>query len=140
MRPMINNKPESVTQKAVGAIKWSALMEVMPRAISSIVFLLLVRLLTPEDFGVMSAAMTVIGFSQIFWDIGLGKALIQTKEKPEKAANVVFWTNLLFGIVVYKGLLIMAPWLVAFFDSPASISVFRILGLQIVIDSLASVQ
>ena len=134
------NQPESVTQKAVGAIKWSALMEVVPRAISPIVFLVLARLLTPEDFGMMSTALIVISFSQIFWDAGLGKALVQIKEKPEEAANVVFWTNLGLGIVTYIVLFLAAPWLAAFFNSIASRSVFRVLGLQVLIASLASVQ
>ena len=137
---MFINKPESVTQKAVGAIKWLALMEVVPRTISLIVFLVLARLLTPEDFGVMSAIAGILSFSQLIGDAGLGKALVQVKETPENAADVVFWTSLILGIMIYTVLFLTAPRLATFFRSPASIPVLRVLGLQVVMASLASVQ
>lgn len=140
MKVAIINTPESVTQKAASAVKWSALMEVVARIASPIIFLVLALLLTPEDFGVVSTATIVISFSQLFWDAGLGKALVQTKEMIEKAANVVFWTNLILGIVTYVVLFLTAPWLAVFFNSPASMPVLRVLGLQVVIASLASVQ
>jgi O-antigen/teichoic acid export membrane protein len=134
------NTFEPVTQKAAGSVKWSALMEVVSRTASPIMFVILARLLTPEDFGVVSIAMIAISFSQMFWDAGLEKALIQTKEVPEKAADVVFWTNLVLGIVTYIILFLIAPWLATFFNSPASMPVLRVLGLQVVIASLTSVQ
>jgi len=43
----------------------------------------------------------VISFSQIFWDAGLGKALIQRQGDVEKTANIVFWTNTVLGAIVY---------------------------------------
>ena len=137
---MIINKSESVTQKSVSAVKWSTLMELVSRVGSPIVFLVLARLLTPEDFGVVSTAMIVVSFSQIFWDAGLGKALVQTTETLEYAANVVFWTNLGLGIVICTVLFLAAPWVAAFFNSPSLTPVFRVLGLQLVMASLASVQ
>jgi len=103
-------------------------------------FVILARLLTPEDFGVVSTAMIAISFSQMFWDAGLEKALIQTKEVPEKAAEVVFWSNLVLGMVTYVALFLIAPWLATFFNSPASMPVLRVLGLQVVIASFTSVQ
>lgn len=139
MRVAIINQPESVIQQAASAVKWSTLMEVVARIASPIVFLILARLLTLEDFGVVSVATIVISFSQLFWDAGLGKALVQTQETIEKAANVVFWTNLVLGILIYIVLFLVAPWLAVFFNSPASMPVLRVLGLQVVIASLASV-
>ena len=59
------------------ALKWSFLSELASKLIQPIVFVVLARLLTPEDFGVMSAALMVMAFSQIFWEAGMGKALIQ---------------------------------------------------------------
>ena len=132
--------PKKATHKAIDSFKWSALMEVVSRTAAPIIFIILARLLTPDDFGVVATAMIAISFAQMFWDAGLSKALIQTKEDPDNAADIVFWTNLVLGIVIYLLLFLAAPWLALFFQSPASGPVLRVLGLQIVLASLMSVQ
>ena len=130
----------AILAKLTHSLKWSALVEIVSRTASPIVFLILARLLTPEDFGAVAVAMIPISFSQMFWDAGLSKALIQTKAAPEAAANVVFWTNLVMGLVLYLALCLAAPWIAAFFDSRSSIPLLRVLGLQIVLASFGSVQ
>ena len=115
-------------------------MEVVSRTAGPIIFVVLARLLTPDDFGVMATAMIAISFSQMFWDAGLSKALIQTKAAPEEAAHVVFWTNVILGLLIYLLLFIATPAIALFFKSPASGPVLRVLGLQIILASLTSVQ
>jgi len=60
--------------------------------------MILAFLLTPTDFGIVATAMIVISLTQMLWDAGLSKALVQTRESPEDAAHIVFWTNLLLGL------------------------------------------
>jgi O-antigen/teichoic acid export membrane protein len=131
---------QETTSKATRSVKWSALTEVVSRTASPIILVVLARLLTPDDFGVIATTMIAVSFSQMLWDAGLSKALVQTEEPIETAANVVFWTNILLGIFVYLILLGLAPTIARFFNSPASGPVLRVLGLQIVIGSLTSVQ
>ena len=132
--------PESIIQKAAGSVKWSGLMEVAARTASPLIYLILARLLTPADFGVVAVAMIALNFSQMFWDGGLGKALVQIDEAPEPAANVVFWVNAVMGLVIYAVLFLAAPGIAEFFHSPASLPVLRVLGLLLVINSLSAVQ
>ena len=84
----------------IHSLKWSFLAEFASKTISPLVFIVLARLLTPEDFGVMSAAVMVIAFSQIFWEAGMGKALIQRQTNAEDAANVTFWVNIVLGMLI----------------------------------------
>lgn len=131
---------QNITLKAMSSFKWSALMEVVSRTAAPIIFVILARLLTPDAFGVMATAMIAISFSQMFWDAGLSKALIQTKAAPEEAAHVVFWTNVVLGFLIYLLLFISAPAIASFFKSPASGPVLQVLGVQIILASLTSVQ
>ena len=137
---LVNYSNQNITTKAVGSLKWSALTEIAARTAQPIIFVVLARLLAPTDFGVLATAMIVISFVQMFWDAGLSKALIQTKEVPENAAHVVFWTNLTLGIIIYTLLFAAAPYIAFFFKSPVTEPVLRVLGIQIIIASLASVQ
>jgi O-antigen/teichoic acid export membrane protein len=133
-------KAEAVKIKAIASVKWSALTEVVSRAVTPITFVILARILTPQDFGIIAIAQIAISFCYLFWDAGLQKALIQTREPLEKAANVVFWINLALGLAIYAVLFATAPLLATFFVSPAACAVLRVLGLQIVIGSLSTVQ
>ena len=130
----------TIVQKATRSVKWSALMEVVSRTATPIIMVILARLLTPADFGVVAMAMIAISFAQMFWDAGLSKALIQTNKIADEAAHVVFWTNLILGLIIYALVFITAPGVAVFFNSPHSGPVLRVLGLQIIIASLSTVQ
>lgn len=122
------------------ALKWSFLADVIARILQPLMFLFLARLLTPEDFGVMTAALMVICFSQIFWEAGLGKALIQRQESVTQAANVVFWSNVCLGIVI-STLLVFGASAIAriFFQDGRVTAVVQVMTLQVVFGSACGV-
>ena len=122
------------------ALKWSFLSELASKAISPIVFVVLARLLTPEDFGVMSSALMVISFSQIFWEAGMGKALIQRQTDTDEAANVAFWINMCLGVVIAGLLFITAePIARIFFHDVRVIAVIQVMTIQVFLGAVSSV-
>ena len=123
------------------ALKWSFLSELASKLIQPVVFVVLARLLTPEDFGVMSAALMVMAFSQIFWEAGMGKALIQRQTDIQDAANVAFWVNLALAVMII-GLLYSAasPIALTFFQDARVTAVIQIMTLQVLLGALGSVQ
>lgn len=129
----------SLTHKAIHAFKWSVLGEIASRATGPLIFLVLARILVPEDFGVVAAAMVVISFSQVFSDAGLGKALIQRQDRVEESANVVFWLNLGIGLVIVAILIAAAPLIAGFFHDERIAPVVRVLSLQILLAAFSSV-
>jgi len=137
---MSNATASSIVTRAASSVKWSALTEVVSRTAQPIIFVILARLLSPDDYGVVATASIAITFSQMFWDAGLSKALIQTKEAVVEAADVVFWTNVALGVALYLALFAGASWIAEFFKSPASAPVLRVLALQVLIGSFTSVQ
>jgi len=128
-----------MTHKAIHAFKWSALGEIASRAIGPLVFLVLARLLVPEDFGVVAAATVVISFSQVFSDAGLAKALIQRHDRVEESANVVFWLNLVIGLVIVTFLFFGAHFIADFFHDERIALVVQVLSLQILLAAFSSV-
>lgn len=130
----------SLYQKTTNSIKWSALTIIVPKIINPLVMIALARILAPESFGLLSTAMIVISFSQMFWEAGLSRALIQTSDPIFKVANVVFWSNISLGLIIYVLIFFAAPLLSIYFNSPQSIVVLRVLSLQIVIMSFTTVQ
>jgi len=122
------------------ALKWSFLAELTSKAIQPIVFVVLARMLAPDDFGVMSAALMVIAFSQIFWEAGMGKALIQRQTDIKVAANAAFWINIGLGSVIAGLLVVVAePVAVSVFHDYRVTAVLQVMALQILLGSISSV-
>lgn len=124
----------------IHAFKWSMASEIASKVIQPIVFIVLARLLTPDDFGVMSSALMVISFSQIFWEAGMGKALIQRQTDIEAAANVAFWINIALGSAITMLLFVAAsPIAQTFFYDERVTAVIQFMTLQVFLGATTSV-
>lgn len=123
------------------AFKWAFLSELAAKAIQPIVFIVLARILSPQDFGVIAAASMVIAFSQIFWEAGMANALIQRQSEIEASANVAFWINIALGVLFSVLLYIFADQIALLFSHDERVNeVLKVMTLQIILGALASVQ
>ena len=93
-----------------------------------VVLAILARLVSPTDFGVVSAALIVIGISAIVSQLGLGPALVQRADLERRHIDTAFTTSVLIGLVL--GAII---WL----GASAMASFFRTQGVEPVLRALA---
>ncbi|CAN0537899.1 unnamed protein product, partial [Laminaria digitata] len=122
------------------SLKWSFLAELASKSIAPIVFIILASLLTPEDFGVFTAAVMVVGFSQLFWDSGMGKALIQRQTDQDEAASIAFWVNLILGLVLASTFFLLSDVMAVVLFQDARVGpVLRIMTVHVLLGALASV-
>lgn len=94
-----------------------------------LVIVILARLVSPADFGVISAAMIVIGFSEIITELGMGPAIVQRKNLYEQHLSTGFCVSIV--LTIFAGILIflLAPYLAWFFDSAQIEPVLKALAL-----------
>ncbi|CAN7690256.1 lipopolysaccharide biosynthesis protein [Paenibacillus sp. LjRoot153] len=132
----------SLGSKVIAASKWSMLSELGTKAFTPLIFVILARILTPEDYGVVSIAAMVITFSQIFWDTGFSRIIIQYKSEEgiDKIANVIFWVNIILGIVIYIFIFFSADLFSQWFHDYRIKDVLRMQGIQVVFSSFSSIQ
>lgn len=78
-------------------------------------YIVLARLLTPDDFGLYAAATILTGFAMLFGDSGMNAALIQRRTRLDEAANTAVIATFSFGIAFSLFALAMAPVIGAFF-------------------------
>lgn len=88
-------------------------------AIQVISLVVLARLLAPADFGVYAMAMTFIGFTALFRDLGLSAAAVQAKELSTQARSNLWWINAGVGAALTVAALLAAPAIAGFFREPA---------------------
>lgn len=78
----------------------------------------LARLLTPKDFGLIAMVLTFTAFARLFKDIGLSSATIRQPDITHEQVSVLFWINVLLGLVVTGAVAAMAPVLSWFYKEP----------------------
>ncbi len=109
---------KDLKKKTIKGLKWSLANKVITQGLVLLILVILSRLLTPQDFGLITMVMVLIRFAQIFQDFGLGSALIQKKEISDRDLNTVFWFNMCMGLALTLIILFSAPLIVDFYDKP----------------------
>jgi len=131
---------KNIKETSVKGLKWTGLSEILSRSVQPLVTIILARILSPEDFGLIAVANIVISLCLIFQDFGFKKAIVQTENNYLIYANNAFWLNLMFSLFLYITIYIFAPLIATLFKSASSVSIIRVLSFKIVIISLSSVQ
>src|SRR5688572_28564163 len=105
-------------QKTTNAAKWSALDVFIRQGGQFVVTIVLARILTPEDFGVVAMLALFIGVGTVFIDGGFSSALVQRQSTTHTDESTVFVFNLGMGAVFGVLLCAAAPWIAGFFNQP----------------------
>ena len=102
----------------MNGILWSALERFSTQGIQFVIGLVLARLLSPSDYGMVGMLAIFIALSQTFVDGGFSLALIQKNNCTENDFSTVFYFNIIIGVVIYGILFISAPYIERFYDLP----------------------
>jgi len=102
--------------------------------------LILVRLLSPEDFGIIAIVMSVYSFIELFGLFGFNAAIIQKSNPQQADYDTTFSINLGFGVIASSLMFLMAPYLAVFFQDSRLLDVFRWVALMFLINALVNIK
>lgn len=100
---------------------------------------ILARLLSPAEFGIVSAATIVAQLALILNEFGLGPAVVQRDSLNEVDIQVAFTLSCLFGVIVIFGLWILASILAATLHTPELVWVIRVYAVIFLLKSYSAV-
>lgn len=95
--------------------------------------IVLSRLLSPEDFGIVAMAAPVMGFVGLFQDLGLMQATVQKKRITHAEVNALFWINMGISALLAGILVLAAPLAARFYGEPGVGLLVAALSLQILV-------
>jgi len=130
----------SLKQKTISGLIWSFSENFANLGITFIAGIILARILTPKEFGLIGMITIFIAVSESFINSGFSSALIRKKKCSQTDYSTVFFFNLTVGIIFFTILYISAPSIAIFFDEPELKPILRVLGLVLIIDSLTLIQ
>lgn len=99
---------------------------------------ILARLLSPAQYGVVAMVLAVVGIGEIFRDFGLSSAAIQSTTLSRSQRDNLFWINTGIGIILASLVQIGAPFLADFYAQPILEPLARVLSVTFVLNGLAT--
>lgn len=129
----------SLKEKTVKGFVWSSIDRFSGQAIQFVFSILIARLLTPEDYGVIAMLGVFLAVSQTFIDSGFGTALIRKIDRTEVDFSTVFYFNIIVAIVFYLILFFLAPVIAGFYHTPLLEPVTKVISLSLIISSLSGI-
>ena len=123
----------SLRKQAASGVKWMTASAAAANALQFAQRVLLARLLVPADFGLAGMTFVVVGFAEVFADLGLGSAIIQRKIVTRNELSSLYWLNVLVGLVVFAVIVTGAPWIADFFGQPRLLHLLPWAGLNFLI-------
>ena len=130
----------SLRKSAIFGVKWSAISHFGRRGLSLLTTIILARLLAPADFGLVAMAAVVVGFIELFNDLGTATAVIQRKDPSQALIASMFWLNAGFGFVATLVLYLVSPLAGAFYREPAVIPIMQALSVSLALSGLSTLQ
>lgn len=131
---------ESLKTKTVRGVTWSAIDNMVGYAMTFIIGVILARLLSPEDYGLLGLIGIFTAICNCFINAGFGSALIRKKDVTAEDYNTVFIFNLAMSLVLYGVLYVCAPLIADFFGRKELIALTRVSSLGMIIGALAMTQ
>lgn len=126
--------------KTFKGIVWSAIDKAGVKTVSFIVSIVIARILSPSDYGVIGMILVFISIANIFINSGMSQALVQRKNRTESDMATAFYFNIVISIVCYLILYFCAPFIADFYNVTELSSILQVLGLNIIISAFATVQ
>ena len=131
--------PDSLKQKAAKGVLWSTIERFSVQGVQFLIMIVMARLLTPHDYGIIGMLAIFIAVAQSLIDSGFSQALIRNRIGL-RLNNTVFYFNIVVSGLLYFILYISAPFVADFYNTPQLCPVMRVVCISIIFNSLAVVQ
>ena len=130
---------DNIKRKAFSSIIWKLLERIIAQAISLIVSIIIARIISPDDYSVVSIVTIFFTFANVIISGGFNTALIQKKQSDSLDYSTILIFSFLISILVYFALFFSAPLIASLYNKDLLIPVIRIMGLVLPIMAIKAI-
>ncbi|BEI56546.1 MULTISPECIES: lipopolysaccharide biosynthesis protein [Butyricimonas] len=131
---------ESLKNKTVKGVVWSSVERFAVAGLQFVIMIIMARVLTPEDYGLVAMLQIFIAVSQSLIDSGFSQALIRKLDRTQADYSTVFYFNIGVGFFLYMVLFVAAPLIADFYKVPELVDITRVMAIGMAINSFTVVQ
>jgi O-antigen/teichoic acid export membrane protein len=130
----------SKKNQAVNGFLWNGIDAFAKYGLSFIISVVLARILSPGDYGLVGLTLIFIEVSQTFIDGGFSQSLLRKKDCTQEDYSTVFYFNLVLGVTLYSILYFSSGFIADLFGREEIKSMIKLQGIAIIISSLTLIQ
>ena len=130
----------NLRQKTISGLFWSFLSQGGKQASQIIITIILARLLSPDDFGILAMVTVFTNFAMIFSEMGVSSALIQKQDTHDRHYHSAFWLNILVGIGLTLIFMAASPFIAWFYKKPELTPILLVVALNFLFSSFTIIQ
>lgn len=131
---------DNLKNRAKKGFVWNTVERLVTNGIQFVLTVILARLLSPDDYGIIAMPAIFLAIAQVFIDSGFANALIRKQDLNEKDLSTAFYFNIIIGLASYLVLFLSSPLIAAFFKTPILSNLLKVTALVVFINSLGIVQ
>ena len=131
---------ENLKAKTAKGVGWGFADNILGLGITAVANIILARILSPADFGIIGMTAIFMTLSTSLVDSGFTGALTRKKDTVKADFDTVFYFNLAVSCLLYAVLFFCSPFIARFFREPILVPVIRILGISLIINAFGIVQ
>lgn len=135
-----NRIAPELRKRAIIGVSWNLVERLGVQGITFILGIILARLLSPQDYGLIGMIIVFFAVAQVFVTGGFGEAYVQKKAVTQVDANTVFYSNLVISLIFYGVLWFSAPAISRFYDQPLLVNLTRVMAFIIIIEAFNIIQ
>lgn len=129
---------QNLKKQAIIGVKWTSLSIGIRSVLQLIQLVVLARFLSADDFGLVAIVMVVIGFSQLFMDMGISNAIIHKQEITNIQLSSLYWLNIFSGIGLTVIVFLISPIIARFYNNEGVIPLLQLLSFSFVINAVGN--
>ena len=130
----------SLRERTLTGLGWSGAARLLNQLLQMAAAIVLARLLSPREYGLLGMVLVFTGFASSMADMGLGASIIQRSTLSERHLNSVFWLNLATGAALTVLVALLAPFLAHFYGEPQLRPIAEVIALNFTLSSVNVVQ
>lgn len=130
----------SIKAKYINGVFWGIIEKFASLFTGFIITLVLARILTPADYGLVNMIYIFTVLGTVLLDGGFGQAIIQRKSITDSDISSVFYINLILSVIIYVTLYFCAPLIATFYKQPSLVDISRVVFITIPINALCIIQ
>lgn len=129
----------NLKNSVISGLIWRFLERCGAQGISLVVSIILARLLSPSEFGIVALATAITNILMVFAESGLGQGLIQKKNADEEDFSTALIGNIVLAFIIYTGVFLASPVIAGFYNMPDLVLVIRILAINILVGGIKGI-
>lgn len=137
--PASSDTPD-LSRRAGSALAWRTAQHIGVQAIYLIRIPILARLLSPDDFGLMSIALVTLDVLLGLTDVGMVPALVQRDQLERRHYDVAWSVGAARALLVAAVVFVAAPYVATMFAEPRAVPIMRALAIRPLLDAAASIR